>query len=85
MASLGGLGAMVVLANYFLHLNHNSVHRRWALTPHSPLSFFCASSRQLVSNIYLLPFQLDKDNREAWLHRGLCHLTAMVATAEVMS
>lgn len=45
--------------------------------------FFCDSPRQLVSNIYLLPFQIDRDNREAYLDRGLCHLTATVANAEV--
>lgn len=55
---------MVVLGSHFLHLNHYPAHRRWAPIPHSALLFFCASSRQLVSNIYLLPFQLDKDNME---------------------
>lgn len=34
----GGLCAMVFLANNFLHLNRNSVHRRWAPPPLSPLS-----------------------------------------------
>lgn len=38
----------------------------------------------LSLNISLLPFQLDKDNREAWLHSGLCHFKAMVAATEVM-
>lgn len=59
-----GLCVMMLLGSHFLHLNHNSVHRRWAPIPRSPLLFFCASSRRLVSNIYLLPFQLDKDNVE---------------------
>lgn len=65
VASFRGLCAIVLLANNFLHLSLNSVHWSWETRPHSPLLFFCASSRQLVSNIYLLPFQLDKDNREA--------------------
>lgn len=38
----------------------------------------------LSLNIYLLPFQLDKDNREAWPHSGLCHFKATVAATEVM-
>lgn len=54
-------------------------------TPLSSLClFFCGSPRQLVSNVYLLPFQLDRDNREAYLDRGPCHLKTMVATSEVM-
>lgn len=46
--------------------------------------FFCGSVRQLVSCVYLLPFQLDRDNREAHLDGGLCHLKATAATTEVM-
>lgn len=46
--------------------------------------FFCGSVRQLVSCVYLLPFQLDRDNREAHSDGGLCHLKATAATAEVM-
>lgn len=34
----GELCAIILLANNFLHLNRHSVHRRWAPTPHSPLS-----------------------------------------------
>lgn len=34
----GGLCATVLLANNLLHLNRNSVHRRWAPPPLSPLS-----------------------------------------------
>lgn len=39
---LGGLPAIMLLANNFLHLNRNSVHRRWAPPPLSPL-FACFS------------------------------------------
>lgn len=35
----GGQCAIVLLANNFLHLNQNSVPRRWAPTPLSPLLF----------------------------------------------
>lgn len=77
-----GLSAMVILAKSFLHLNQNTVHRRWA--PSFLSTGFGVSPRQLVSSVYLLPFQLDRDNREAYLDRGLCHLKSTVAIAEVM-
>lgn len=41
-------------------------------------------TQQLVSCVYLLPFQLDRDNRGGYLDWGLCHHMDMVATAEVM-
>lgn len=84
-----------VCVNKPLHLNCGSVSPEVGTdTTLSHASFFPSSSsffssrvssRQLVSNIYLLPFQLDKDNREAWPHSGLRHFKATVAAAEVMA
>lgn len=50
----------------------------------SLLLFPMSHQGSLSLNIYLLPFQLDKDNREAWPHSGLCHFKATVAATEVM-
>lgn len=50
----GGLCAIVLHANNFLRLNWNSVHRRWAPTPLSPLSAcFSVSHRGSLSLTFI--------------------------------